>query len=74
MSDIRARRTAVLAAAAKAKSETKAQAADQAPCATTMFANPFSLAYAASFSRGSPGRRDERQGVRGQTLAMKGTA
>jgi hypothetical protein len=30
MSDIRARRTAVLAAAAKAKSETKAQAADQA--------------------------------------------
>jgi hypothetical protein len=51
-----------------------AQAADQAPCATTMFANPFSLAYAASFSRGSPGRRDERQGVRGQTLAMKGTA
>jgi len=30
MSDIRARRTAVLAAAAKAKSEAKAQAADQA--------------------------------------------
>jgi Ribonuclease G/E len=30
MSDIRARRTAVLAAAAKAKSETKARAADQA--------------------------------------------
>ena len=30
MSDIRARRTAVLAAAAKAKSDAKAQAADQA--------------------------------------------
>jgi Ribonuclease G/E len=30
MSDIRARRTAVLAAAAKARSDTKAQAADQA--------------------------------------------
>jgi Ribonuclease G/E len=73
MSDIRARRTAVLAAAAKAKSEAKAHAADQAIRRLVRRGEPVTFqavqreaGVSHAFLYGNPGLRDRIEHLRSQ--------
>jgi Ribonuclease G/E len=73
MSDIRARRTAVLAAAAKAKSEAKAHAADQAIRRLVKRGEPVTFqavqreaGVSHAFLYGNPGLRDRIEHLRSQ--------
>jgi Ribonuclease G/E len=73
MSDIRARRTAVLAAAAKAKSEAKAHAADQAIRRLVKRGEPVTFqavqreaGVSHAFLYGNPGLRDRIERLRAQ--------
>src|SRR5450631_2139485 len=71
VSDIRARRTAVLAAAAKAKSEAKAHAADQAIRRLVRRGEPV---VSHAFLYGNPGLRDRIERLRAQACPQPAQA